>query len=238
MPRVYVASIPPDEPLLRLTGDSARYMLNVLRCREGQEFIIFDSTGSQFQAEIKKTSRGVVVLELKGKLQPLPEPRRPVVLLQGMLKGQKMDTVVRMATELGVREIVPVVSERSQVRESRKQPRWRKIALEAARQSGRTFVPEVREPVGLEEYLSAQGGNLEGYIFWEEGGRSLKDEMIKESENPLVVAVGPEGGFTASEVRFAEGKGLKTATLGRRILRADTASVSTLTLIQFLLGEM
>jgi len=113
-----------------------------------------------------------------------------------------MDYVVQKATELGVAEIVPLITARSQVRQTRKHERWQKIAIEASRQSFRTTVPDVRDPVTLEDFLG--DGNLKGYIFREEGGSSLRGTGVEASEESFVIAVGPEGGFTADEVELAE----------------------------------
>jgi 16S rRNA (uracil1498-N3)-methyltransferase len=234
MPRIYVPSVEAKENALRITGETARYLITVLRCRAGDELTLIDSLGRRYRAEIKETGRRDIAVELREAYPPEPEPRVGVVLLQGMLKGQKMDLVVQKATELGVKEIVPVVTERAQVRETRKPQRWRKIALEASRQSGRAVAPAVREPVAFGEFLGAEGG-LRGFIFWEEGGAPLKEAFGPVSEGALHIAVGPEGGFAREEVRMAEERGLVATTLGSRILRAETAAIAAVALVQFLL---
>jgi len=169
-----------------------------------------------------------------------------------------MDWVVQKTTELGVREIVPVITERSQVRETRKAVRWRKIAEEAARQSGRSVVPEVHDPLELKEFLgrnefSRHGdaetrgrGEMKGFIFWEDGGGSFNEAIKKTSVSPglpftgspVHLFIGPEGGYTKGEIAFAEEKGIQVVSLGRRILRAETAALSAVALVQFLLGDM
>jgi 16S rRNA (uracil1498-N3)-methyltransferase len=237
MPRLYLPSIPRDEKAILITGEESRYLLNVLRMKAGDEFTVFDSSGGHFKAEIKRTGKNSVVAELGEALPPASEPVRRLVLLQGILKGRKMDYVVQKATELGVDKFVPLVTERSQVRRTRKHERWQKIALEASRQSFRAKVPDVTEPVALGEFLES-AKSLAGYIFWEEGGSSLRDAAIGVSDEPFVVAIGPEGGFTSDEVELAREKGLDVKSLGSRILRAETATVSAVTLVQFLLGEM
>jgi 16S rRNA (uracil1498-N3)-methyltransferase len=237
MPRLYLHTIPTDEKALFITGEESRYLLNVLRMKAGDEFTVFDSEGAHFKAEIKRVGKTSVVAELKEALPPAAEPTRRLVLLQGILKGRKMDYVVQKATELGVSEIVPLVTSRSQVRQTRKHDRWQKIALEASRQSYRTSVPDVREPVAFEEFLQSSDA-FRGCIFWEEGGSSLSAMKLDTSDEPFLVAIGPEGGFTQAEVEMARGKGLEVASLGSRILRAETAAVSAVTIVQFLLGEM
>jgi 16S rRNA (uracil1498-N3)-methyltransferase len=237
MPRLYLPSIPSGEKAIFIAGEESRYLLNVLRMKVGDEFTVFDASGAHFRAEVKRVGKTNVVAELKEALPPAPEPVRRLILLQGILKGKKMDYVVQKATELGVAQIVPVATRRSQVRQTRKHDRWQKIALEASRQSYRTSVPEVMEPVAFDKFLVG-AGPLKGCIFWEEGGASLRGMKLDASEEPFIVAIGPEGGFTEDEVTMARGKGLDVASLGSRILRAETATVSAITIVQFLLGEM
>ena len=237
MPRLYLNSIPTDDKTIFLTGEESRYLLNVLRMGVGDEFTIFDSTGAHFKAEIKRVGKTNVVAELTAALPPAAEPARRLVLVQGILKGQKMDYVIQKATELGVARIVPAVTSRSQVRETRKHDRWQKIALEASRQCCRTVVPEVGEPVTFKRFLD-ESLRLSGCIFWEDGGKSLGKMKFEASKEPFVVAIGPEGGFTGEEVETARAKGLEVGSLGSRILRAETAAVSAVTIVQFLLGEM
>jgi 16S rRNA (uracil1498-N3)-methyltransferase len=237
MPRLYIPSIPREEKAVLITGEESRYLLKVLRMKAGDEFTVFDSSGGHFKAKIKRIGKNSVVAELGEALPSAPVPVRRLVLLQGILKGGKMDYVVQKAAELGVDIVVPLVTERSQVRQTRKHERWRKIALEASRQSFRTTVPDVTKPVALSEFLDG-AKSFAGYIFWEEGGSSLRDASIKVSDEPFVVAIGPEGGFTSDEVKLASDKGLDVKSLGGRILRAETATVSAVTIVQFLLGEM
>lgn len=236
MPRIYVPSIPEDEPTLKITGENARYLLSVLRCRKGDGITVFDSRGVRYRAEVRETGRRDLFVELGEAFPPEPDPRVGVVLVQGMLKGQKMDLVVQKATELGVREIIPVVTERAQVRETRKPERWRKIAGEASRQSGRAVAPSVREPVAFREVFETEGA-LRGFMFWEEGGRPLREAFAPVDEGVIHIAIGPEGGFTKEEVRLAEDRGLVVATLGAHILRAETAAIAAVAIVKFLIEE-
>lgn len=236
MPQIFLPSIP-DKASIKITGENAKYLLTVLRLKSGDEFIVIDGKGNRYRAGIKSTARQALVAYIKETLPPEPEPSVRVILLQGILKGQKMDLIIQKAAELGVKDIVPVITERSQIRETRKTGRWRKIALEASRQCGRSAVPEVREPSLFEEYLKSKDA-VRGFIFWEEGGKSLSDAFSPSVQKDLFVAIGPEGGFTKEEVRLAEEKGLIVCTLGRRILKAETAAISAVTLVQFMIGEM
>lgn len=238
MPRIFIPSVPEAEIPVALKGEEARYVLAVLRMRAGEELSLVDPRGGLHRARIERAGGSTLQLRVLESLPPRPEPGTGVVLLQGILKGGKMDLVIQKATELGVREIVPFVTERSQVRDTRKLSRWRKVALEAARQCGRAAVPSVREPVPMKDFFRGSERPLKGFIFWEEGGRPLSAEPLKDSEEDVLVAVGPEGGFTKEEAQGAEGRGLTVSTLGPLILRAETAAIAAVTLVQFLMRRM
>jgi 16S rRNA (uracil1498-N3)-methyltransferase len=237
MPRVHVPSIPEDQTTVEITGESARYLTSVLRLRAGDEFELFDSAGVSVGAVVTRAGRGRVEAEMKLPRRSLPEFPANVVLLQGMLKGRKMDLLVQKTTELGVKEIVPLVTQRALVRQTRKVERWRKIALEASRQCGRAKAPSVSEPVDIRDFMRPEG-KLSGYIFWEEGGRALSEMPPSSGVGDVVAAVGPEGGFTGEEVRLAEKSGLVVTTLGSRILRAETAAIAAVALVQFMRGGL
>lgn len=221
---------------IQLESEEARYLRTVLRMRPGQEVLVCGPGGRRVIAELADSSRGRAELELKKELPPVVEPPTGIILVQGLLKGAKMDLVVQKATELGVKEIVPVVCERSQVRSTRKAARWRKIALEAARQSGRPGVPGVSDASGLDEFL-ARFGSLRGYVFSESEAEGLALERIR-SDRDIYLIVGPEGGLTREEVQAAVGRGLVPTGLGQNILRAETASIAAVSLVRYLMGEM
>jgi 16S rRNA (uracil1498-N3)-methyltransferase len=237
MPRVYVPKIPSNKSTVKLFGENARYLTTVLRLRNGDGFELFDASGANFDAVLVKVERSSVEAEIKGPSKRPIASKFNIVLLQGMLKGSKMDLVVQKTTELGVHEIIPLITARSQVRETRKLARWQKIANEASRQCGRVTVPVIREPMRFDEFFRSRR-KLSGYIFGEEKGRPLSDIPVSGSGKKIITAVGPEGGFTDDEVTLAEKKGLVVTTLGSLILRAETAAISTVALLQFLHGGL
>ena len=259
MPRIYIPDISAKENRISITGDNARYLVSVLRCKKGDELTVFDGKGNCLKTNILKADRREVIADVLEKFTCHTESPVNITLMQGLLKGQKMDMVIQKTTELGVKEIMPVITERSQAKETRKVSRWRKIAEEASRQSGRTFIPTIHEPVEFNQFLGNVGklkgsgetvkrglGEMIGIIFWEEGGLSLKEAVHKfssspihrVSDSPIHLLIGPEGGFTKKEVTSAEGKGFIVTSLGKRILRAETAAISAIALVQFLLGDL
>jgi 16S rRNA (uracil1498-N3)-methyltransferase len=241
--RLFLPSARLTDEKLSITDEKAHYLLSVLRCREGDNFIIFDGRGTCFLAVITEVIE-TFPCDLESPLHS--------ILVQGILKGEKMDVVIQKTTELGISEIVPAATERSQLRDTRRVKRWKKIAEEAARQSGRSVVPVIREPVDLRNYFTSSFSHskLQGFIFYEEGGKRLSEAVKvfptkgRNTSSPLVeeggflILVGPEGGFTKEEVICAQERGLSVVSLGKRVLRAETAAISAVTLVQYLFGDM
>jgi 16S rRNA (uracil1498-N3)-methyltransferase len=250
MLRIYLPDISTKEKQISIIGENARYLVSVLRCKKGDELIVFDGKGNSLRTEIQEVERKEVIARVIGKISYDTESTINLILVQGLLKGKKMDMVIQKVTELGVKEIMPVITERSQSRETRRVGRWRKISEEASRQCGRTKIPLIHEPVEYIQFLEKVGQlkseEIIGLIFWEESKLSLKDALHKISSTqiarfsdlPIYILIGPEGGFSKEEVSLAEARGFTVSSLGKRILRAETAAISAVVLTQFLLGEL
>jgi 16S rRNA (uracil1498-N3)-methyltransferase len=238
MLRIYLSNIHRVNNQISITADKARYLASILRCREGDALVIFNGAGDCFKTKISKVGKKEVIADVLEKFPCNPESPVNIILVQSLLKGEKMDLVMQKTTELGVREIVPVVTERSQLRETRKVIRWQKIAEEASRQSGRTVITVVHEPVSFQDIFT--GNDLKGFIFYEEGGERFSDAVSSFIPHPssLLIVIGPEGGFTKEEVELAKENGIVAASLGKRILRAETAAIAAVTLAQYVLGDM
>ena len=228
-----------EHPVI-IADEKAHYLFSVLRCKPGDRIIVTDENGCSYAAQILAASKKMVTIEVAGDYKMNTESDLDIFLIQGLLKGEKMDIVIQKATELGVTAIIPVITERSQLRETRKHPRWKKIAEEASRQSGRTRVPEIFENYSFKDIFNTPGlTSGKGIIFWEQGGEKLSDVINKLSHaDKIVLLIGPEGGFSEKEALLASEKGFLTATLGSRILRAETASIAAVSVIQFALGDL
>ena len=220
--------------------EKAHYLLSVLRCKTGERLIVTDEKGCSYTAQILSASKKEVTIDITGDYIFNTESNLDIILIQGLLKGDKMDLVIQKTTELGISAIIPVSTERSQLRETRRHPRWKKIAEEASRQSGRSKIPEIFETCsfkgifGVPVLISGKG-----IIFWEQGGEKLPAVAGRLShEDKIFLLIGPEGGFSEWEVLLASEKGFFTATLGSRILRAETASIAAVSIIQFALGDL
>lgn len=240
MPRILLP-LPEIKPgTLSITGENARYLSTVLRCRAGDPISLTDSVGISYSGKIIRATRKEVEVEIDGagRVADVESPVA-ITLLQGLLKGDKMDLVIRKSTELGVTEVVPVITERSQVRETRKIERWQKIAREASRQSGRSNVPVVRDPVDITSLLGGRPLSGRGIMFWEQGGERLSTVIGRLGRSEKIeLLTGPEGGFSEDEAGLAREKGFLVATLGRRILRAETAAIVALGIVQYELGDL
>ncbi|MEW6447712.1 MAG: 16S rRNA (uracil(1498)-N(3))-methyltransferase [Bacillota bacterium] len=236
-----------------ITGDDTHYITRVLRLGPGDTLTVLDGEGRAFNAAIKSIDTKKVCLDIIGEIKPDVEPSLKVRLFQAVPKGDKMDLVVQKAAELGVAMVVPLVTERAVVRLDtgralRRRERWQKISREAARQCGRTVVPKVLPVMTLEEalnFFAAERGQaafpdrLLGIMPWEgEESLSLRDCLTGKRPDTVSIFIGPEGGFSLAEVRAAQQQGIATVTLGRRILRTETAGIITPALVMYTFGEI
>jgi len=241
-PRIYLPEKFEMGSLVELTEDNFRYIKNVLRLKPGEPVSLFGYQGCEYRAVIDEiTSRSVLARIFD--IQNLPEPAISIILAQSLPKSDKMDFITQKATELGVSGIIPFHSSRSIPKLDRKKAqdrviRWRKIALEASRQSGRSDIPEIAEIISFEEMLSKATATAGlKLIFWEaESGQGIKQILrsdLNEKKTTFFITVGPEGGFSGEEVQKAIDMGMTSVSLGRQVLKVETASVAILSIIQY-----
>lgn len=238
MTRLFLDTVVQQERVIHLTGEKAHYLSMVLRCKIHDALIVTDSSGKTYSAEISSITRKETTLEIKAPIDHNNESPLDIILAQGLLKGEKMDLVIQKATELGAKEIRPMITERSQIRETRKLQRWQKIAGEASRQCGRNLIPLIHEPEAFETVIASEGFH-QGIICWEKEGAPFSAALEPfTGEKRLVLCIGPEGGFSENEIRTAEDRGLTVASLGKRILRAETAAIAALAILQYSIGDI
>lgn len=229
-----------DETAARLLPDEARHALTVLRLQkdDGIQAVV---SGVLYAARIADTQDGVTVS--LGRELPSPEPRTRVTLYQGLPKGDKMDYIVQKCVEAGVYSIVPVQMPRCVVRVDKKdgekkRERWARIALEAAKQSGRTRAPDISAPVSQKEMLSALAGHALTLVPWEDArGLSMRNALGGAAASDIAVVIGPEGGMGAEEIEALKSAGAAPVTLGKRIFRTETAGLAALIMILYEKGE-
>ncbi len=227
MQRIAIAPSQLQQQQISLTKEQQHYLMRVLRLREGDRFIAMDGQGKWWLAQL--TGEQAQVLEILTVETELPVS---ITLMVALPKGNGFDEIVRCCTELGVTCIAPVLSDRTLLHPSpQKLERWRRIAAEAAEQSERSFVPTILEPVTFSTGLSSVT-NSQKYICVARGDSPhLKDCLEEKRQETIVIATGPEGGWTKQEVENAIAVGFQPVSLGRRILRAVTAPVVALSLI-------
>ncbi|PKL51469.1 MAG: 16S rRNA (uracil(1498)-N(3))-methyltransferase [Nitrospira bacterium HGW-Nitrospira-1] len=240
MHRIFLQQVSLLKHPVVIKDEKAHYLFSVLRCKTGDGLIVTDEKGCSYTAQILSASKKEVTMDITGNYIMNTESALNIILIQGLLKGEKMDIVIQKTTELGVNAVIPVITERSQIRETRKHLRWKKIAEEASRQSGRTRMPEIFETCSFTEVFNIPDLiSGKGIIFWEEGGEKLPVVINKLSHRDRIfLFIGPEGGFSEKEVLSASEKGFFIATLGSRILKAETAAITAVSIIQFALGDM
>jgi 16S rRNA (uracil1498-N3)-methyltransferase len=241
-----------DRQSVRLAADEARHLRDVLRLQRGDQIYVFDGEGKEFHCTIADSGREFAQLNVLAEVQPAqPESPLDLTLAVALLKGEKFDLVVQKATELGVRRIMPIITERADVRlrdagdASKRVTRWQRIALEAAKQSGRARVPEVATPRTFQSLLESLSADASlpassNVMFSERGGQRLAEAISRQdiAERPIVALVGSEGGWTDDEIARARQAGWEIVTLGGRTLRAETAAIAVVALLQNLLGDL
>lgn len=241
IPRIYFPRMSEDETLIEIEGDNLRYIRNVLRLNEGDPVMLFDGSRYEYSAIIRTYTALNASLKITGK-QSIQYPATNITLAQSLAKSTKMDFIVQKATELGVTRLIPFVSSRSvpklsESKISARVSRWRKIAIEASRQCKRVIIPEVTSIISFDEMLKQANKDDVCIIFWEEESKRglktiLHDEKWKDA-NHFFLVVGPEGGFSREEAEKASRNSFISATLGKYILRTETAAVSILAIIQY-----
>lgn len=221
------------EPLA-LTGDEARHCTQVTRHSVGDEVVIFDGAGRKALARIDKASKDRVdLLTLSESISPAPSA--PLTLLQGIVKGDTMEWIIEKAVELGVQRIVPVLTRRSVVRlnaaeAAKKREKWQRVALEACKQCGQAWLPEVAVPCGLDLAIQ-QTATVEMKLI-----ASLEpdaDTLKREHRTSTAIAIGPEGDFTPDEYAQLKAAAWQPWSLGVLTLRSETAAICALSILGY-----
>ena len=226
-------------PTVRITGDLLHHLRDSLRLHPGDSLTLNNGCGTRFRVEVTHVTSQAIDSRI---IDHHTEPTRsnsPVVLGQALIKGDKMDWVIQKATELGVAIIVPIHSTHSVIKPNperleHQRSRWERIARDAAQQSERWTLPAIADPVDFTEicqrYASAP---LKGMLVERSTGPSVGTVPLPpDRQHPIVLLIGPEGGWTLDEQRLAQEQGFLPLTLGPRILRAETAAIAALSILQ------
>lgn len=233
----------------KIIGDDVKHIYKVLRISEGEKVVLNNCEGIEYLAKVTSVDKQEVLLEILEKLDLNNESDIKVYLFQGLPKSQKMDLIVQKGTELGINEFIPIITHRVDVKlkgEFKKLDRLNRIALEAAKQSKRSIVPRVSEPLEFEQMLERMNSLDLIIVPYENannfGIKTLINQLRKDESAEKIksvgIFVGPEGGIEEIEIEKLKLKGAHIVTLGKRILRTETAGFVATSLIQYELSDL
>jgi 16S rRNA (uracil1498-N3)-methyltransferase len=233
-----------------ILGDDAHHIQRVMRLRPGDRVMVSDGAGRDCLAEIVAADSGAVTVQIVREQEANGEPAVEVWIAQSLPKGDKMETVIQKCTEVGASRFLPFASARTVVqydgkKEAKRLERWAKIAKEAAEQAHRSRIPDIDAPRSWDQLLALVPQAGAAFICYEQEQRlglrqALRQyrEAAAEPAGPILLIIGPEGGFDPAEVEACTAAGAKGISLGRRILRTETAAVAGLSCILYEYGEI
>lgn len=223
---------------IMIRGGELHHARDVMHLAAGDAIVVFDGTGKEYHGIIQKVDKERMTVTIKKTAERKSEECR-LILIQALPRSDKMDLIVEKATELGVERIIPVTTERTVVRPDKKKEnlkveRWRKIALIAAKQCGRTTIPEVMPITGFEDSLKALNDpEIKIIPCLYENTKALKEVLGGRKVGSAAVFIGPEGDFTKKEVEEAKAIGAIPVSFGREILRSETAAICALSVLNY-----
>ncbi len=224
---------------LELGPDAASHVGRVLRMKVDEQIVLFNGKGGEYKALLREVSKKKVRVELLECREENCQSSLVVDLGQVLSKGPRMDFVIQKATELGVHRITPLFSERCEVRlgkerAEKRMAHWRQVAISACEQSGRNLLPEIASPLDVSQWMR----DVEADAKWILHGSGESTLHCDGGVNSCAVAVGPEGGFSESEITGAKEFGFLVTALGPRTLRTETAPLAALSILQYLHGDL
>jgi 16S rRNA (uracil1498-N3)-methyltransferase len=243
--RFFAPSLDPGDETVTLPKDEAEHLTRVLRLGVGDTVSVFDGRGREFLGRVIGAARREARVQILSRVEALAEPVVALTLAQAVLKGDKMDEVVRDAVMLGVSAIQPLVTRRTETTiaallRGARVDRWRRVALASVKQSRRAVLPDIRTPLTLESYLEEPAPGLRLMLVEPTTGVAAESLGRLRGEPPPTeasVIVGPEGGWAEEEWAAAGRHGVRLVTLGHRTLRADAVPVAAISVLEFLWNE-
>ena len=246
MHRFYVTPSQIQGDTVTITGSDVNHIKNVLRMKQGEQVVICNGQGKDCYCIINKISEEEITARIESQKDTGTELKTRITLFQGLPKKDKMELIIQKAVELGVYEIVPVMTKRTVIKledkkkEAKKLERWQAIAEEAAKQSGRGIIPVVKPVLSFKEAVANASLMNQAIIPYENATGMQKTKEILSGFGQLEsigVFIGPEGGFEEAEIEFAMSHKIQPITLGRRILRTETAGLAVLSMMVLMLEE-
>ena len=239
MPRFYLPTALAPHTTLNLPDNIIRH-IHVLRLNAGDSITLFNGTGNDFAATLQEIGKRHAQCHITAQRQPENESPLKITLVQAISSGERMDFTLQKSVELGVHAIQPIISERCVVRLSgeradKRVQRWQDIAIAACEQSGRSIVPTVQPIVSFADYLRQMPRHELHLMMSLHRATTLRD--IAPAPQSLRLMIGPEGGWTPAEEQAALAAGVQTITLGKRVLRTETAAMAAMAAMQVLWGD-
>ena len=237
IPNIYVPQSLTESTLVNIDGQAAQHLLKVLRMQSGDKLKLFNGDGKFYLASIAETAKKSFTAQIELAELAKTESSLTCHLGQVISRGDRMDYAVQKATEMGVNEISPLLSERCEVklngeRAEKRRLHWLQVAISAAEQCGRATIPVIHSPIKLEDWLSSREG-LSLVLHH----RDTQNLNALEKPNLVNLLVGPEGGLTENEIKQAKDNSFISTTLGPRVMRTETAPIAALSIVQWLWGD-
>ncbi len=240
MPRFPISKDQISNNEATVSGADYKHIVKVLRLKAGDSITLFDDNSMEYYGVIKEIGKKDILIDIGDRKRVKTESPIEITLLQGVPRIDKMDYIIEKATELGVSRIVPVICERTQMRDRDRGKRWERIALESSKQCGRTKPTIIENTLDFKNAVKIHSECELSVILQVNSEDSTKDYIKNSLQAPhnIVLFVGPEGGFTDNEVLLGKEMGFIVLGLGPRVLRTETASISVLSILQFHYGDM
>ena len=237
MPRFFTDNV--NSEIGIVTGDDRKHIEKSLRMKIGDEIVLCNQTGQDYFGNIDSISESEVTVKIYNVLPSKGESPVNINLIMANPKGDKMDLIVQKCTELGVKEITPMltqycVSRPDQKSMKKKIDRWQKIAEEASKQSGRGIIPKINQCVEFKEIVNNMPNESLNLICYEKYGTTIKETIKDDSNQKINLIIGSEGGFSDKEIEEIKNNNINIITLGDRILRCETAPISAISIIMAL----
>ncbi|TDF34430.1 16S rRNA (uracil(1498)-N(3))-methyltransferase [Alteromonadaceae bacterium M269] len=240
IPRIFHPDLLATDSKVTLTPDATNHVANVLRLKEEHPIVLFNGDGNEYSAHIALAKKREVVAMVDAKLSLSVESPLPIHLGQGISKGDRMDLVIQKSVELGVQEITPIITERCVVKLSperwqKKQQQWQKIIVGACEQSGRNSLPKLNDVVTLNDWVKQSTSELRLTL---DPKSEQRMSQLPYSHQGIRLMIGPEGGFSDREVYISKEAGYASVSMGPRILRTETAALTSIAILQSQFGDI
>lgn len=239
IPRIYI-----DQPLaiteaVLLNENASHYLSKVLRMQEGRELIVFNGQGGEYSAQIKEIGKKQISIQVNQFAEDNRQSSLELHLAIGISRGERMDWVLQKATELGVTQIIPLITERTEVKikgekQDKKIQHWQQIIISACEQCQRNILPILQEPKVVDDWLKTVSTDYR-FVLHHRNDQSLSQSSVPKS---VTLLIGPEGGLSEKEIALAEIEKFQSLRLGPRVLRTETAPVAAISLVQYLWGDL